>query len=116
MLLPGLPRVHHEFNEVITDPSWGFIRTVSLQSHGLNTVNSPQSFQQARLPIKLSRPGWQQAPSGQGGQAVKVWRPAGAALAPAPLLCREQVFFPTGYIRVTGSWETGAKHVAVCLC
>lgn len=116
MLLPGLPRVHHEFNEVITDPSWGFMRTVSLQSHGLNTVNSPQSFQQARPPIKLSRPGWQQAPSGQGGQAVKVWRPAGAALAPASLLHREQVGFPMGHIRVTGSWEMGAEHTVVCLC
>lgn len=66
MLLLGLRWVRHKFNEVITDPSCEFMLTVSSQSHGLNTVNSLQSFSQACLPIKLSLPGGQQAPQDRG--------------------------------------------------
>lgn len=40
----GLRWVRQKFNEVITDPSCEFMLTVSVQSHGLNTVNSLQSF------------------------------------------------------------------------
>lgn len=76
MLLLGLRWVRHKFNEVITDPSCEFMLTVSSQSHGLNTVNSLQSFSQACLPIKLSLPGWQRAPQDRG-MAVEFWRPLG---------------------------------------
>lgn len=45
MLLHSLQWIRHQFNEVITDPSCEFMLTVCSQSHGPNTVNSPQSFQ-----------------------------------------------------------------------
>lgn len=87
MLLLGLRWVRHKFNEVITDPSCEFMLTVSSQSHGLNTVNSLQSFSRACLPIKLSLPGWQQAPQDRGtGRGVL--EAAGAAPPVLPAFLR----------------------------
>lgn len=86
MLLLGLRWVRHKFNEVITDPSCEFMLTVSSQSHGLNTVNSLQSFSQACLPIKLSLPAWQQAPQDRGtGRGVL--EAAGPSSHPPQLFC-----------------------------